>query len=94
MAIINVNDLTIEQLNDLIALAASVRADKVESKRLERQNILNNHWDGIRTLIHQYEDNYTIMMRVRDNAGRVKHFAMNGDTDVTFELCKLRQGED
>ena len=75
MAIINVNDLTIEQLNDLITLAASVRADKVETKRQERENILNNHWDGIRTLIHQYEDNYTIMMRVRDNAGRVKHFA-------------------
>ena len=94
MSIINVNDLTIEQLNDLITLAASVRADRVESKRLERQNILNNHWDGIRTLIHQYEDNYTIMMRVRDNAGRIRHFTMNGDSNVTFELCKLRNGED
>lgn len=90
MAIINVNDLTIEQLNDLITLAASVRADKVETKRQERENILNNHWDAIRTLIHQYEDNYTIMMRVRDNTGHVKHFAMNGDADVKFELCRLR----
>ena len=94
MAIINVNGLTIEQLNDLITLAASVRADKVEAKRQERENILNNHWDAIRTLIHQYEDNYTIMMRVKDNTGRVNHFAMNGDADVKFELCRLRKGED
>jgi len=94
MAIINVNDLTIEQLNDLITLAASVRADKVEAKRHERENILNNHWDSIRTLIHQYEDNYTIMMRVKDNTGRIKHFKMNGNTDVTFELCLPCSGED
>lgn len=88
--IINVNDLTIEQLNDLIVTAASVRADKVEAKRQERESILNNHWDGIRTLIHQYENNYTVMMRVRDNAGHIRHFVMNGDTDVQFELCRLR----
>lgn len=94
MALINVNDLTIEQLNDLIMLATSVREDKVAVKRQERENILNNHWDGIRTLIHQYEDNYTIMMRVRDSAGRVKHFVMNGDTDVKFKLDCLHQGED
>lgn len=94
MALINVNDLTIEQLNDLIMLATSVREDKVAAKRQEREKILNNHWDGIRTLIHQYEDNYTIMMRVRDSAGRVKNFVMNGDTDVKFTLGCLHQGED
>ena len=94
MIITNVNDMTIEQLNDLITLAASVRADKVEAKRQERENILNNHWDGIRTLIHQYKDNYTIMMKVKDNAGRIKYFRMNGDADVKFELCRPHQGED
>lgn len=94
MAIINVNDLTIEQLNDLITSAASVRANKIESKRQERENILNNHWDSIRTLIHQYENNYTIIMRVRDNAGRVRRFAMNGDTNIEFELRCSHQGED
>ena len=92
--IINVHDLTIEQLNDLIITATSVRADKVEAKRQERENILNNHWDGIRTLIHQYQNNYVIMMRVKDNAGRVKHFTMNGDTDVQFELCRQRGEEE
>ena len=93
MVINNVNDMTIEQLNDLITLATSVRANKVEAKRQERENILNNHWDGIRTLIHRYEDNYTIIMRVKDNAGCVKRFAMNGDADVKFELS-VCQGED
>lgn len=93
MAIINVEDFTIEQLNNLIVRAANVLSEKVESKRQERECILNNNWDALKTLIKEYENNYTILMRVRDNAGRVKHFTMNGDTDVTFELCKLRKGE-
>lgn len=84
--LLNMDDLTITQLNALIFNAHAILERKVETKRLEHESGLNQRWTELNTLITSLTPNYAVMMRVKDKSGRVRHFNLADGADVQFEL--------